>query len=166
MELTPKLQLSIFLVIILQHGISDGFSLLKQINQHIYRDSPDKVIQLKEGPGPSLLLQGLTLGYYAVMMPYSFFRQGIDIDSNAWFRPGRKLSRECHVGMTQPIPVQKIKEVYKEHGVSFGSVLYAALAGSINKVYKKQHGEVPEVVRCFTPFPWKNHPNDKLINHW
>jgi len=25
---------------------------------------------------------------------------------------------------------------------------------------------IPKVIRLFTPFPWRNHPNNKLINHW
>ena len=65
--------------------------------------------------------------------------------------------------------MQLIKQIYKDHGVSFGAVLYSALAGSINKMYKRKYGqnvEIPQVIRCFTPFPWQNHPNDKLINHW
>jgi len=156
----------------MHHGIGDGYSFLKCFMQHLCNDDLEKMMKLKDPKGkpqnPLLRLMGLA--WFFIQIPYVLLRQCfVDIDSNCWFLPSSQLTGEGHLSMTRKISIPAIKAVCKEYNVSFSSALFSALSGGINKYFKRKHfgtEKLPEIIRCFTPFPWRNHPHNKLTNHW
>jgi hypothetical protein len=156
------------------HGVGDGYSILKCFLQYLCNDDLEKVVQVKksEPKRPGAIFKILTTAWLFIRIPYVLVRQClIDIDSNAWFLPKDKLTGETHIAHTRAISISAIKGICKEYKVSFASVLFGALSGAIGKHFKRKNmglseKNIPKVIRLFTPFPWRNHPNNKLINHW
>ena len=159
----------------IHHGLCDGYSLVKCFVQHTCGDSLDKIMKPATSSSrkrPSLYEQAVTIGAHVAAMPYSFMRQYLTVDFNVWF-PGRsKLTRECILGMTKRMPIRLVKQVSKENGVSFSTVLFSIVGGGMRRFFKRkyfgqeQEFPIPESFQCFTAFPRPNHPDSQLVNHW
>ncbi|CAG7724171.1 unnamed protein product [Allacma fusca] len=152
-------------LLVLHHGMGDGYSFLKLIQNHLVGDIyKGKTAKPKMGiasPGKDIW-GSLVLPF---KIAYEFSEQALSYDFNEWHRSGWKLTGEVKVARTKRIPIAFVKQLKTKFGVSFSAILSAAAAGGIRKYFLDHGILLPESMRVFLPLPFPNHPDDKLVTH-
>jgi hypothetical protein len=101
-----------------------------------------------------------------IRLPFDWAEQFVESfdwwDHNPWHR--LKLRNEYNVAISDPIPIQLIKDIKNFHKTGFTAVIHAAIAGGVRNTLIKHRQSVPRKIHLSAPFPQKNHP-DKLRNH-
>lgn len=163
------------LVVRFHHTLADGYSILYALIEGVLK-TPLESLQL---PTPNFVSRGviselwffLTFPFQLVHDISHYFIKGIR--KNPWNTSDDKKAWKQLYGNTKPVKMQKIKDVKDGLGVSFTSVLLAAVSSSISRVIKsKERGKAGNIMEqeqlqrapFFIPLPLPRHPNS-LTNH-
>jgi hypothetical protein len=145
----------------LHHSFIDGFSLTRLINNEICNGEPGDL------PQPNFPKQNCLLPIFMFFKtPYDMLSELLlKPDQNSWYLTGDRIRNEIKSAISEQISSQRIKEVGQSFGVSFTSVVVAALSGGIRR-YMIQRNELKEssTFSCLCPFPVPGHP-DTLGNY-
>lgn len=145
------------------HGIGDGHSSSKLLTDMGLSYTPAAMpTPIKKPLWAAVLLP--------LIYPFKFcydladnYLMSVDSD-NPWHRQGVKLSKTYFTSFTKPIPVSLVKEIKNKHGVSYISVLYAAVGGGISRIMAQAGQKPPKFMACLNPVPKPDHPGG-MINH-
>lgn len=86
-------------------------------------------------------------------------------NGNAWDKGNKKFTKRYHLSEPRSVPIATIQRAKKAIQVSFTSIIFGALAGSVRRMMLQIGDKLPNKLPMFTPMPLPNHPDHKLTNH-
>ncbi|CAG7713153.1 unnamed protein product [Allacma fusca] len=156
--LSSKLEKHSVVIFRLHHILLDGYSFISLIRQ---------LFQLPcEIPKCKLISDAQLSKFECLALPLQIFYEIADYSVEIFSL--RRFNFNCREGssvcaVTEPMSIEFIKFIKNKFGVSFSTVIHAALAGAIQKALKDINEDVPESLNFAFPIPKANHP-DGLIN--
>ena len=72
--------------------------------------------------------------------------------------------RDFSAGLTGAIPISSVKAIKNNLGVSYTTVIFAAVAGAIEKLSQMEKLGVPKKIGVYAPLPMPEHPGG-TVNH-
>lgn len=151
-------QIGTVLMIRNHHALIDGrgiVTLMRQLTKCKY-SVPE--VDYKE---PPLLVKLLA----PLKVPWDMAKMLVDTHDglHAWHGPASG-PREFVAGVTEAIPITTIKAIKNKLGVSYTAILFAAVAGALEKFAQKEGLSVPEKLGVYAPLPLPKHPGG-TVNH-
>jgi hypothetical protein len=160
--------MSIFMLKV-HHGIGDGFSIRKLVHEGIINlsspdppKSPKAELERKHCHFTQLIL---TLAF-PIRFIYDFSLM-IILSRSGGKEPWRTspgIKAPGFHGVTNTIPVERIKRIKNELNSSFSGVIFSICSGAIRRVMEKKGMTVSDSLPIIIPIPLPGHP-DKLRNH-
>jgi hypothetical protein len=139
------------------HTVGDGYSWLNLIIQYLCQ-KPTFKNALPSVPRRSLASRLLfwvsfpfkcawALAEFQLLNHFRFDWRGLDAG----------IKRDYFHTVTEPIPLESIKEIKNHFGVTFASVLHAVLTGVHRKMLQRKGFLVPKEIPCWMTLPLPGH---------
>lgn len=157
----------------IHHSLADGYSILCSLVEGILQEPLQSQCKL---PTPTFSKRGKWAEIlFRVTLPVRIMRDAGDYfvkaaRENPFNVPDGKKAWKQHYGRAELVPIQKIKDIKNKLGVTFTSVLLAAVSASLSAVTKEKLLKLNRTNRIeraafFIPLPVQGgHPN-ALTNH-
>ena len=148
----------------IHHALADGYSILKMMLRFV--DVEDAAVPKPNFAKSPFLLRIFRPLALALKLPYDaahFVINSFD-GPNSWHLVGKKLSRKYEVFYSDDIDVDKIKEIKREHGVSYNAAAYGITAGAMREMMLQMGQRLPTSLACFVPIPLPRHPGGLLVH--
>lgn len=98
-------------------------------------------------------------------MPYELLHLVLrSLDSNEWRFNESDLNKKWITKKGSKLQLSLVKSIKNKHGVSFSSVVLAAIGGGIRKFMKEQETKIPRRFHAALVLPMLGHPEEKLRN--
>jgi len=147
------------------HALSDGYSMLRLLSEGLTEQEKVPVNATPSFSGRDWVKSLIFWVTFPLVGLWELAEFEVGNTEPVPFTPERKIQRgRFHVGVTDKILVNKVKEIKNNFGVGFGSVVYSACAGALRDIMIAKGMEVPYQIPCGTILPLPDHPQ-KLRNY-